>query len=74
MEESKARAKIKLPKLPLVAGDKFISSVLEDNLSAKDREKLQKTVREIRQRTRESLGKLNEKWEEECVLSSLLFV
>lgn len=71
MEESRVRAqKLSLPKLPRVNSDLFLAGMLDEGrevISAKDREKLEKKYKEIRGRGRESLKKLSQKWEEECV-------
>lgn len=76
VEDSRVRAqKLNLPKLPRVNSDLFLAGMLDEGrevISAKDREKLEKKYKEIRQKTRESLKKLSQKWEEECVLSPAL--
>lgn len=76
VEESRERARNKIEearakvKLPRVSSEQFLSSMLEDSgvkevLSPKDREKLERRYREVRERAKESLKKLSVKWEEE---------
>ncbi|KAK4701866.1 hypothetical protein P7C70_g4364, partial [Phenoliferia sp. Uapishka_3] len=69
VEESKARVeKIQRIKLPRVNSETFLSSMLDETrevLSPKDREKLERKYRELRQKTRDSMKILSVKWEEE---------
>ncbi|ORY81805.1 hypothetical protein BCR35DRAFT_303964 [Leucosporidium creatinivorum] len=76
VEESRERARNKIEearakvKLPRVNSEQFLSSMLEDSgvkdvLSPRDREKLERRYREVRERAKESLKKLSVKWEEE---------
>lgn len=68
VEESRIRAqKIKLPRVP---SDKFLSSMLDPDrevlvLSQKDRERLEKTYKEVRQRANEAFKVVVQQWEEE---------
>ena len=59
-------------KLPRVKSETFLSGMLDDSrdvisISAKDKERLERKYRELRQKTRESLKMISVKWEEECV-------
>lgn len=74
VEESKQRAQTKIgearAKLPRVSSEQFLNSMLEDSgvrdvLSPKDREKLERRYREVRQKTLDNMKKLSLKWEEE---------
>ncbi|KAL8287418.1 hypothetical protein RQP46_003276 [Phenoliferia psychrophenolica] len=71
VEESKARAhKIPRIKLPRVNSETLLAGMLDESreiisISAKDKEKLERKYRELRQKTRESLRLISVKWEEE---------
>ncbi|KDE08942.1 hypothetical protein, variant [Microbotryum lychnidis-dioicae p1A1 Lamole] len=67
VEESKARAqRIKLPR---VASETFLNGMRSEEsngvLSSRDRERLEKRVREVRANAKEQMRRLNQKWEQE---------
>lgn len=71
VEESKARAAQKMPriKLPRVNSEQFIERMLDESpISAKDKEKLERKYRELRHKTRDTLKSISVRWEEECVI------
>lgn len=70
VEESKARARLQMDKLPRVSSETFIEGLLEKGqekgvLKKDDLDKLEKRYRELGNRARDNMKKLSAKWEEE---------